>query len=47
MATMASTGTHAFSVHPGEAFHGDLGMIKPSDVVLLISNSGETEEVLD
>ncbi|WP_019450914.1 KpsF/GutQ family sugar-phosphate isomerase [Cupriavidus sp. BIS7] len=45
-ATMASTGTPAFSVHPGEAFHGDLGMIKPIDVVLMISNSGETEELV-
>ncbi|WP_332813504.1 KpsF/GutQ family sugar-phosphate isomerase [Ramlibacter sp.] len=45
-ATLASTGTPAFFVHPGEAFHGDLGMIRPIDVVLLISNSGETEEVL-
>jgi arabinose-5-phosphate isomerase len=45
-ATLASTGTPAFFVHPGEAFHGDLGMIKPSDVALLISNSGETEEVI-
>ncbi|EGV35646.1 KpsF/GutQ family sugar-phosphate isomerase [Neisseria weaveri] len=45
-ATMASTGTPAFFVHPGEAFHGDLGMIKPVDVTLLISNSGETEEVI-
>ncbi len=45
-ATMASTGTPAFFVHPGEAFHGDLGMIKSDDVVLLISNSGETEELL-
>lgn len=45
-ATLASTGTPAFFVHPGEAFHGDLGMIKPVDVALLISNSGETEEVL-
>ena len=45
-ATLASTGTAAFFVHPGEAFHGDLGMIKPSDVALLISNSGETEEIL-
>ncbi|GMG90919.1 KpsF/GutQ family sugar-phosphate isomerase [Cupriavidus metallidurans] len=45
-ATMASTGTPAFSVHPGEAFHGDLGMIKPIDVVLMISNSGETEELI-
>lgn len=46
VATMASTGTPAFSVHPGEAFHGDLGMIKPDDVALLISNSGETDEVI-
>lgn len=46
VATLASTGTPSLSVHPGEAFHGDLGMIKPIDVALLISNSGETEEVL-
>lgn len=46
VATLASTGTPAFSVHPGEAFHGDLGMIKPIDVVLMISNSGETEELV-
>ena len=45
-ATMASTGTAAFCVHPAEAFHGDLGMIRPSDVVLMISNSGETEELI-
>lgn len=45
-ATLASTGTPSFFVHPGEAFHGDLGMIRPIDVLLLISNSGETEEVL-
>lgn len=45
-ATMASTGTPAFFVHPGEAFHGDFGMIKPIDVALLISNSGETEEII-
>jgi len=44
-ATLASTGTPAFFVHPAEASHGDLGMIKSSDVVLAISNSGETEEV--
>jgi len=44
-ATLASTGTPAFFVHPAEASHGDLGMIKPSDVVLAISNSGETNEV--
>ena len=45
-ATLASTGTPSFSVHPGEAFHGDLGMIKPDDVALMISNSGETEELI-
>lgn len=45
-ATLASTGTPSFFVHPGEAFHGDLGMIEPQDVVLLISNSGETEEII-
>lgn len=45
-ATMASTGTPSFFVHPGEAFHGDLGMIQPQDVLLLISNSGETEELV-
>jgi len=44
-ATLASTGTAAFFVHPAEASHGDLGMIKSSDVVLAISNSGETDEV--
>ena len=46
-ATLASTGTPAFFVHPGEASHGDLGMITASDVVMLISNSGETSEVLN
>jgi arabinose-5-phosphate isomerase len=45
-ATLASTGTPAFFVHPGEASHGDLGMITQPDVVLAISNSGETEEIL-
>lgn len=45
-ATLASTGTPAFFVHPGEASHGDLGMITQDDVVLTISNSGETSEVL-
>lgn len=45
-ATLASTGTPSFFVHPGEAFHGDLGMIGKEDVVLLISFSGETDEVL-
>jgi arabinose-5-phosphate isomerase len=45
-ATLASTGTPSFFVHPGEASHGDLGMITPNDLVLAISNSGETSEVL-
>lgn len=46
-ATMASTGTAAFSIHPGEASHGDLGMITKDDVVILLSNSGETKELKD
>jgi arabinose-5-phosphate isomerase len=45
-ATLASTGTPAFFVHPGEASHGDLGMITPADVVLALSNSGETSEII-
>ena len=45
-ATLASTGTPAFYVHPGEAGHGDLGMITDADVVLALSNSGETDELL-
>ena len=45
-ATLASTGTPSFYLHPGEAYHGDLGMIEENDIVLLISNSGETDEVL-
>jgi arabinose-5-phosphate isomerase len=45
-ATMASTGTPAFFVHPAEASHGDLGMITAEDVVVALSNSGETEELL-
>ena len=44
-ATLASTGTPAMFVHPGEASHGDLGMIQPIDVVLAISNSGESDEL--
>jgi arabinose-5-phosphate isomerase len=44
-ATLASTGTHAMFVHPAEASHGDLGMIKPIDLVLAISNGGESEEI--
>lgn len=46
-ATMASTGTPAFFIHPGEASHGDLGMITKDDVVILLSNSGETKELQD
>lgn len=45
-ATLASTGTPAFFVHPGEASHGDMGMITDKDVVLALSNSGETSEIL-
>lgn len=45
-ATLASTGTPSFFLHPGEAFHGDLGMISAEDVVLALSYSGETDEVL-
>lgn len=45
--TLASTGTPALYVHPAEASHGDLGMITPLDVVLLLSNSGETAELSD
>ncbi|GCD77347.1 arabinose-5-phosphate isomerase [Thermaurantimonas aggregans] len=45
-ATLASTGTPSFFIHPSEAFHGDLGMIGKDDILLLISYSGETEEVL-
>jgi arabinose-5-phosphate isomerase len=45
-ATMASTGTPAYFVHPGEASHGDLGMITRDDVLLALSNSGESEELL-
>ncbi len=45
-ATLASTGTPAFFVHPGEASHGDLGMITQQDIVFALSNSGETEEIL-
>lgn len=46
-ATMASTGTPSFFVHPGEASHGDLGMVTTNDVVVAISNSGETKELSD
>ena len=46
-ATLASTGTPSFFVHPGEASHGDLGMLTTDDVVVAISNSGETRELSD
>lgn len=45
-ATLASTGTPSFFLHPGEAFHGDLGMISKDDVILALSYSGETDEIL-
>ena len=45
-ATLASTGTPSLFLHPAEAIHGDLGMVRRHDVVILISNSGETEEIL-
>lgn len=45
-ATLASTGTSAFFLHPAEATHGDLGVIQPTDVLLAISHSGETQEIL-
>ncbi len=45
-ATLASTGTPSFFLHPAEAYHGDLGMIESHDIVILISNSGETDEIL-
>lgn len=45
-ATLASTGTSAFFVHPGEAAHGDLGMIEARDLVIAISNSGESHEII-
>lgn len=46
-ATMASTGTPAYFVHPGEASHGDLGMVTPDDILICLSNSGETSELAD
>ena len=46
-ATLASTGTPSFCIHPSEASHGDLGMIQPDDLVILLSNSGETTELKD
>ncbi|HEG2599182.1 TPA: KpsF/GutQ family sugar-phosphate isomerase [Campylobacter jejuni] len=45
-ATLASTGTPSFFIHPGEALHGDLGMLTSDDILIAISNSGETEEIL-
>ena len=45
--TFSSTGTPAFYLHPGEAQHGDLGLIQPNDTLLLISNSGKTREIID
>ena len=44
--TLASTGTQSVFMHPGEAFHGDLGVLNQEDILILISNSGETEEIL-
>ncbi|NCB39136.1 MAG: SIS domain-containing protein, partial [Erysipelotrichia bacterium] len=44
--TLSSTGTPSFFLHPAEALHGDLGMIRELDIVLLLSNSGETEEIV-
>lgn len=44
--TLASTGTPSFFLHPAEAFHGDLGMIKSQDIIIAITNSGETDEIL-
>ena len=45
--TFSSTGTPAVNLHPGEAQHGDLGLLQPNDVLLLISNSGKTREIVD
>lgn len=45
--TFSSTGTPAYFVHPSEAQHGDLGMVRPEDILLLISNSGKTREVIE
>ncbi|MBQ9376388.1 MAG: SIS domain-containing protein, partial [Schwartzia sp.] len=46
-ASLASTGTPSFFMHPAEAFHGDLGMVTQNDIVLAISNSGETNEMIN
>jgi hypothetical protein len=45
-ATLSSTGTPAYFLHPAEALHGDIGLLVPGDVVLIVSNSGETEELV-
>ena len=45
--TFSSTGTPAVNLHPSEAQHGDLGVVQPNDIVLLISNSGKTREILE
>ncbi|MCK5100153.1 MAG: SIS domain-containing protein, partial [Desulfobacteraceae bacterium] len=45
VATLTSTGTNSFFLHPVEAMHGDLGMVTKNDIVIVISNSGETEEL--
>lgn len=45
--TFSSTGTPAVNLHPGEAQHGDLGLMQPNDILLLVSNSGRTREILD
>lgn len=45
--TFSSTGTPAVNLHPGEAQHGDLGILQPNDVLLLVSNSGKTREIVD
>ena len=46
-ATLASTGTPSFFLHPAEAYHGDLGMVTENDIVIAISNSGESSEVVN
>ena len=45
--TFSSTGTPAVNIHPSEAQHGDLGLLQPNDIMLLISNSGKTREIID
>jgi arabinose-5-phosphate isomerase len=45
-ATMTSTGTAAFYLHPSDALHGGLGIVQPDDVVIVLSNSGETDEIV-